>query len=107
VERAVGRIKFKLAQFLHTDLGKWTEADDKLSEIVTADPVILGEYDSAIDNLHCRLKEVREGFASSDVQKARNLYSQLLTDLEPDIERMRTGVSQMKDALERIQRISG
>jgi hypothetical protein len=107
VERAVGKIKFKLSQFLHTDLGKWAEADSKLSAIVTADPVILGEYDQVIESIHQQLKEVRKAFASGDHQKARGLYAELLTGLEPDIEGMRKGVARMKESLEHVRKISG
>src|SRR5262249_9722910 len=37
VERDLKRIKFKLAKLLHTDLGKWGEADQHFAQIVGQD----------------------------------------------------------------------
>lgn len=88
-------------------MGKWAEADSKLSAIVTADPVIIDEYDQTIESVHQQLKEVRKAFANSDLKKARSLYAEPLTDLEPDIESMREGVAKMKESLEHVGRIGG
>jgi hypothetical protein len=107
VLRDVKRIKFKLAKILHTNIGKWKEADEKLNSIVEEYPNILEDYNKSIASLESRMKEIRAHFDSRDVASARQSYATLKRDLENDIKRLRKGVLIMEEAIEHVNKITG
>ena len=107
VVREVDRIKFKLAKILHTNIGRWEEADKKLSYLKEADPVILYDYDSCISSLHDRMKLIKGHFDAGEVTSAMQSYSTLKIDLENDINQLREGVETMELAINHINKIAG
>jgi hypothetical protein len=107
VQRDVGRIKFKIAKILHTDIGKWTDVDQKLSGIVDADDAILGDYDNCIDTLYNRVQVIRHHLDAGDVDSARQGYGSLKRDLENDIEQLRQGVATMEAAINHVRKFAG
>ena len=107
VERGVNKIRFKLAKFFHTDIGKWNEAGDKLRKIVGADFAILRQYDSCIDTLDARLRSIRDQLEAGSVDTARQSYASLKRDLETDIRELNDGRKTMDAALGHVARIVG
>jgi hypothetical protein len=105
--REVRRIKFKLANILHTDIGKWDEAKEKFDSIAEQDPAILQDYNRCIASLENRMKEIREHFDAGDVTSARKSYGTLKRDLENDIKRLREGVATMEQAINHVNEITG
>src|SRR5262245_1009020 len=70
VQRAIGRITFKLAKVFDTDLGKWREATEKFRDIVDADRHLLEDYDTCIETLRSRLEGIRGDLKDNDVAEA-------------------------------------
>ena len=107
VERDVGRVKFRLAKALQTDIGEWTEVDQKLSGIIHQDGRILTDYDNCIDTLHDKLRKIQQDFDSGAVAAARESYSTLKRGLRDDIEQLRLGVKAMDEAINHVRTVSG
>jgi hypothetical protein len=70
VERTVGRIKFKLASILHTDMGKWEETSQHLGTIIGQDGNILDSYDRSIAVLNAVLQDIYERLVQGDREGA-------------------------------------
>ncbi len=107
VERDVERIKFKLFKFLHTDIGRWKEVDDKLAGIVDVDVDILRHYDNCIDSLDQRLTGIKEKLDKGQLDTAKASYKELKRDLESDIRELNLGVQTMRQGLDHIRTIAG
>lgn len=107
ISRDVDRIKFKLANILHTDIGKWSEIDLQLSSIIHNDIDILMDYDNCIKTLHDRMLAIRGNFKTGDTASAQKLYSTLKKELENDIEQLRLGVATMEKAINHVRKTSG
>lgn len=107
VVREVKRIKFKLGKLLHTDLGRWQEADQKLDLMQLTDGLILKEYDACLSNLYSRLQDIRFDIENNDIASGLQAYLSLKQDLEVDIEQLRLGVKKMEAALNHVQTITG
>jgi len=107
VERTVKRIKFKVAEFFHTNIGKWDEVDGKLKLIVDRDGKILREYDASINTLDSSLKEVRALLQNGDIVSAKRKYYSLKSDLESDIQVLSEGVKRMEQASSHVNKLAG
>lgn len=107
VERTVGRIKFKLAKILHTDLGKWSEVDEKLKDIVNQDSDILYDYDQSIRKLDSEMKKIKALLDDGKRSKAKVRYYELKANLESDIRLLRNGIKNMEKALDRVNKVAG
>lgn len=107
VRRTVGRIKFKFAKFLHTDLGKWDEVDEALKKIVKGDGEILDEYEASIRKLDYELKEIKGLLEKKEVEAGRSKYFGLKSDLENDLRLLKSGTEEMNRALDHINALAG
>ena len=107
VERAVGRIKFKVGKILHTDLGKWNEVDEKLKEIVDGDGVILYEYDQSIKNLDSEMNQIKTLLDKDKDSEAKTRYYDLKAKLESDIRFLRKGIKRMEMAIDHVNKVAG
>lgn len=107
VRRTVGRIKFKFAKFLHTDVGKWDEVDAALRKIVKRDGDILAEYETSIRKLDYELKEIKGLLVKKEVVAGKNRYFGLKSDLEDNIRLLKSGTEEMSRALDHINSLAG
>jgi hypothetical protein len=121
VERTADRIKFKFVKVLHTDIGKWNEADEKLQLIVDRDGQILHEYDASISKIDSSLREIKdllEEENSSVSQRkyfglkknpsvSQRKYFGLKKEMEDDIRQLKNGINAMEQAYNHINQILG
>lgn len=107
VNRTTGKIKFKVSKFLHTDLGKWDEMDEKLKLITMIDDNILDEYDKSIKKIDTELKNVKRLLEENNLESANQAYRSIKTGLEKDLYTLRSGVTIMEEALDHVSNVSG
>ena len=107
VERAVGRIKFKISKRLHADLGKWSEVDAQVREIVERDGDILYEYDESIRKLDAKMREIKDLLNQNKRSRPKVLYFELKDSLEDDIRVLREGINRMENAINVVNKLVG
>lgn len=89
VERDVDRITFKLSTLLHSDLGKWSEARQKLRNIVDFDGTLTTSYDKCIQSIWQEVDAIHNDLMAKQPKKARERYTKLRDDLEGDIRKLK------------------
>lgn len=107
VERDVERITFKLSTLLHSDLGKWAEAREKLKNIIDYDGSLLRSYDECIQILKQKLSLIRDKLQSGDISGARYDYRVLRQDLEKDVFELDKYMKQMREASDHLWKVTG
>jgi hypothetical protein len=107
VARDVGRIKVQFAKTLHTDLGRWAEADEKFRTITNADSALLETYDASLAKLKLHLDVIRQRVEASQIVEAETEYFKLKDKLRSDVLEMREEISKMNAAYAHLERISG
>jgi hypothetical protein len=100
VSRDVDRIMFKLGKLLHSDVGKWKEAQQQLVAVIGADGAILDSLDSTVTDIRAKLDAVNTHLMAGNVPAARNFYSQLSATLKPDV----VALGKYVDAMDRANR---
>jgi hypothetical protein len=107
VARDVGRIKVQFAKTLHTDLGRWAEADEKFQTITNADSALLETYDASLNKLKLHLDVIRQRVEANQIAEAEAEYFKLKDKLRSDVLEMREGISKMNTAYAHLERIAG
>ena len=107
LKRDVGRITYKLAQFLRTDIGQWEEVSRNIQSEQDLDQSMTKAYDASIEKLNEKLNEIQNNLANGDVATALDLYKRLKADLSADIGELRTGIETMKRVAVRIREVCG
>jgi len=107
VERTANRIKFKFAKVLHTDIGKWNEADEQLNLIVTRDGAILREYDASISKIDSGLRKIKDMLEGENYSIGKQRYFSLKKEMEDDVKQLKNGVNAMEQAFNHINQIVG
>jgi hypothetical protein len=100
VSRDVDRIMFKLGKLLHSDVGKWKEAQQQLVAVIGADGAILDSLDKTVTDIRAKLDAVNKHLVAGDVGAARDLYSQLSAPLKPDV----VALGECVDAMDKANR---
>jgi soluble cytochrome b562 len=107
VKRDIQRIKFKLARILHTDVGKWADAEERFRRIVDEDGIILSSYQHCMDELKRHLDTIHDSLKQGNLDAAKRDYFSLKNSLRDDIAEMDQGVKTMEATLEHIRGIIG
>jgi hypothetical protein len=107
VARDLERIKVKFAKALHTDLGRWEEAEGRFREIIGGDSMLLETYDASIAKLKLHLDVIRQRLDAGQISEAEVEYFKLKDKLLSDVLQMRAGISKMNEAYAHLERISG
>ena len=107
LKRDVGRITHKLAQVLHTDLGKWEDVSRNIQSEQDLDESMTRLYEGSIAKLKARLKEIQQHLAKGNAAVAGDLYQRLRADLAPDIAELKTGIDTMRRAARHVREIAG
>lgn len=85
VARDVQRIMFKLGNLLHSDLGRWAEAQMKLDMIIGGDGELIESLEQTVAEVRTKLEEIRSALISGDTTRARSIYTGYRESLKPAI----------------------
>jgi len=107
VERDLKRIKFKVARILHTDAGKWAEAEQQFEAIAHGDLDVLQGYEQALGELKRHLDKIKMDLDAGRISEAETAYFDLKGKLRADVLQMREGVNKMNEAYAHVEGISG
>ena len=107
LKRDIGRITFRLAVFLRTDIGKWSEAYQQLNLGLLDDAVYMHDYRENYELLNTRLNEISELHRQGKDQAALEAYRVLRSELSGDLDHLNNYIDRMRKSDTHVREIVG
>lgn len=107
LRRDIGRIEFKLANLLRTDIGNWSKAEQALQLELLEDYCYINEYRKNFELLNTRLNDIHSLLRQGKDDEALKAYQALRTDLSGDLDHLNIYIQRMREADTYIRQIVG